>query len=171
VFTNCTRTCNVYKLQTQVTQLSAFLYHHGDSSIGYLTPADYQFLQLKTSITQTHNKLTSQPHTDTCTTFRYVNMLTYCTFLLFLSTLHHSDWGNIASSMTLWKTWKVDEEMWTMLGQTDCYFEWDAKISVPAVAQSPPATLCLSCCRRVINSVPAACNTSVTWHFSELRMI
>jgi len=49
------------------------------------------------------------------TTFRYENMLTYCTFLQFLPTLHHPDCGDLTGTTSLWKTWKVDEETWTML--------------------------------------------------------
>jgi hypothetical protein len=82
-----------------------------------------------------HNhKLTSQSHTDSCTscsrqttTFRHVNMLTYCTFLQFLSTLHHPDWNILTCSRTLWNSLKVDEEMWTMLGQSNCNTNWHAK--------------------------------------------
>jgi hypothetical protein len=41
-------------------------------------------------------------------------MLTYCTFLQFQTTLHHPDWSILTGSTTLWKSWQVDEEMWTM---------------------------------------------------------
>jgi hypothetical protein len=83
-----------------------------------------------------HNdKLTSQPYTDTCTscsrqttTFRQVNILTYCTFLQFLSTLHHPDWSMLSGPTTLRKSWKVNEETWTMLGQSICYPQWDVKM-------------------------------------------
>jgi len=83
---------------------------------------------------QHNDKLTSQPYTDTCTscsqqtaTFRHVNMLTYCTFLQFLSTLHHPDWGILWCPTSTWKSWKVDEETWTILGQSNCDPSWDAK--------------------------------------------
>jgi len=62
------------------------------------------------------------------TTFRYVNMLTYCTFLQFLPTLHHPDWRVETGSTTLRKTWKVDEETWTMLGQLNSDRYRDAKM-------------------------------------------
>jgi hypothetical protein len=62
------------------------------------------------------------------TTFRHVNMLTYCTFLQFLPTLHYPDWGIVTGSTILWKTWKVDEETWTMLGQSNCDRQRDAKM-------------------------------------------
>jgi len=82
-----------------------------------------------------HNdKLTSQPYKDTgtsclreSTTFRHVNMLTYCTFLKFQTTLHHPDWSILSCTKTLWKSWKVDEETWTMLGQSICNPSWDTK--------------------------------------------
>jgi len=62
------------------------------------------------------------------TTFRYVNMLTYCTFQQFLPTLHHPDCGEMTGSTILWKTCKVDEETWTMLGQLNRHRQRDAKM-------------------------------------------
>jgi hypothetical protein len=91
-----------------------------------------------------------------------IHMLNYCTFLQFLSTLHHPACGRLTDSRTLWKSWKVDEEMWTMLGQSNCDPYSDAKMSVHAVTQSPPATLCLSFSNKTISPVPEVCNTSVT---------
>jgi len=55
-------------------------------------------------------------------------MLNYCTFLQFLSTLHHPDWSNLTGAKPLWKSWKVDEEMWTMLGQSNGNTWRDAKM-------------------------------------------
>jgi len=63
---------------------------------------------------------------------------------------------------SLWNSWKVDEEMWTMLGESNCDPHRDAKMSVHSVTLSPQATLCLSCPNKRISPVPAACNTSVT---------
>ena len=129
VFTKCTHTCNVLlTIQNQSTQLIAVTYHHADSSISYIdTPRDCQFFQMYASVNT--NTMINSPHshTDTCTscsrqtaTFRHVNMLTCCTYLQFLSTLHHSNrW--MTGSTTLWKSWKVDAETWTMLGQSN----WD----------------------------------------------
>ena len=125
-----------------------------------------------------HNdKLTLQPYTDTCTlcsrqttTFRHVSMLTYCTFLQFLSTLHHPDWSILTGSTTLRMSRKFDEETWTALGQWNCHRHGDAKMWVHAVTQSPPATLCLSYSSNRIPSVPGVCNTSVTRQVRDLRM-
>jgi hypothetical protein len=83
-----------------------------------------------------HNdKLTSQPYTDTCTscsrqtaTFRHVNMLTDCTFLQFLSPLYHPVWSILTGATTLWTSWKVDEETWSVLGQSNWDIHRDANM-------------------------------------------
>jgi len=130
VFTKCTHTSNgSYRLERQFTQLTAVTYHHVDASVSYnVAPTDSQFFQTYASVNT--NTIINLPHshTDTCTscsrqtaTFRHVNMLTYCTFLQFLSTPHHPDCSNLTGSTTLWKSWKVDEETWTVLGQSNCF--------------------------------------------------
>jgi hypothetical protein len=115
------------------------------------------------------DKLTSQPYTDNCnscsgqtTTFRCLNILAYCTFLQFHPTLRHPDLERLTSSTTLWMSWKVHEETWTMLWETKANPKRDAKISVPAVTRSPAANLCLSFDDKTIPPVPVVCNTSVT---------
>jgi hypothetical protein len=59
-------------------------------------------------------------------------------------------------------SWKIDEETWKMLGQSIWYKTGDPKMSVPAVTQSPPATLCPSFPDKTLTPVLAVCNTSVT---------
>jgi hypothetical protein len=55
-------------------------------------------------------------------------MLTDCTFLRFLSTLHHPDRSNPTDAKTPRKSWKVDEEMWTMLGLSNWDINGDANV-------------------------------------------
>jgi len=159
-------------------QLTALSYHHADASTSYsVTITDCQFFQMHASVNTNTMITLPHSHTATCTscsrqttTFRHVNMLTYCTFLQFLSSLHHPDWSILAGPTTVWKTWKVDEEMWIMLGESNYDPQLDAKMSVHAVTRSPPATLCLSYANNRLSPVPEVCNTSVTWRVSKLRM-
>ena len=128
VFTKCTHTSNGWQnLQKQFTHLTTVTYYHADASISYIVaPTDSQYFQMYASVNT--NTMINLPHshTDNCTscsrqttTFRHVNMLTYCTLLQFLSTLHHPD-SNETGPTTLWKTRKVDEKTWTMLGRSNC---------------------------------------------------
>jgi len=152
-------------------------YHHADASISYtVAKIDCQFFQIYASVNT--NTIINVIHSHTQTLALHVqdrplhldmSMLTYCTLLLFLSTLHHRD-PRMSFPTSLWNWWKVDEEMWTMLGKSNCDPHRDAKMSVHSVTRSPQATLCLSSSNKRISPVPAACNTSVTWHVSELRI-
>jgi len=170
VFTKCTPTCNGRQTeQIQYKQLTAVIYHHAYASISYtVAKIDFQFFQMYASVNT--NTIINLIHSHTQTLALHVqdrplhldmSMLTYCTLLQFLSTLHHRD-PRMSGPTSPWNSWKVDEEMWTMLGESNCDPHRDAKMSVHAVTRSLQAILCLSSPNNRISPVPAACNTSVT---------
>ena len=123
----CTHTRDLWQTQQiQLIELTTLVYHHADSSISYTMAARHsKFFQMYASVNSNTMISIPQPYRDVCgscsrqtATFRRVNMLTYGTFLQFLSTLHHPDCRIPTDASTLWKSWKVDEETWTMLVQS-----------------------------------------------------
>jgi len=136
VFTKCTHTCNTFLSNSvwaaDCSDISPCWcqrqLHHSLQRLSVLSNV--------TSCKYKHNdKITSHPYRDTCTAgsrettiFSHVNTLNHPTFLQFLSTIHHPEWSILTGSTTLWKSWKVDEETWTMLGLSNCYPQRNAKM-------------------------------------------
>ena len=153
-------------------------YHHGDTSVSYpAAKGDHHFFQMYASVNTYTMINLHHNHTDTCTSrsiqttiFRHLNTLNYCTFSQFHSNIHLLDWSKMSGLSTLWKTWKGDEETWTMLGQSNQDPQTDAKMWVLAVTRFPLANFCLSFQDKMITPVPAGCNIPVTWQVNELRM-